>query len=1426
MAKKGGKKVIDFAGLSYREIGRILEKGARVKSFDGSDILDVLENERLRNEKRKNGEALEDDEIVLKFEKAIAPNSLFLNYMARLGFEFEKDNDGVIYTDELVYLSFKKSKKTKTEKLLNIEKGKVKDLKKFDENLKQLKNTNEMLDDIYLKIKANEKQKKRLEEKIKSLEVEIESTSDRHKKSALKKELKERNKELKDVNRKSVKLEEDRKRNVKTAKEVSKISNKKYGDKAKKDAEKSILNDIDKKQKELARVREKLGWKFLKDEDGRYIRNEEVEIGSENYTEDWFKYESKGVTLEDDTSSLSSKETREEVYKTIQLERKVVDGNKTITYKDTYKVINQSSAKSRVGKTLAVRCEIKAYDENDEELLGYKGTRKLDNEMVDELEDMVSFGLSRKFKGTDEKFDAVGLQAYAGLSQSAITDGYVDIDPKSILILKDVDVEIQCRASVGRKGYKEVDGKKLEDIILEHNDKYITKNTLFDGESLIDKSLLKGNKHSMVLLREGDMFKSACFKCDLQQYIRNQYKDLSDEEFAKVKVKDMFGNDIFLKDVKMITTNNSCKWIKFAKDKYPNSENYLREAYEDWVKRCVEKENLFAVVKKDKGTKYGELVRLSYQIENTIPFHTDIKVAKKEIEEILKDTIEYADSIKNDNVAFVDYLYSSNDEEMKIILDMLERNGDLIKSRFINDIRNEVSRNLINRAKEGKIYLVGGNETLCSNPIELIDLALGRLHLTENGKLDLSKFKSSFQKDGNVIDVYCKKFGDTEIVFARSPHSTTEGLCIGRNRSSNKQIDELFGDVSENIIFIDSTTFPSQDLLNGCDFDSDFVAASNNPKLVEIVKERSWNKGRVPVNAIGMSKKQYKIDEKALLDYNLSSNTIGQCSNLGVVAQSQLDELRRNKSKYIKELGKEVYESKVNGLEDVITKLCISSNISIDNAKRAYELDVPKFLNTIKREDCWLRDKNGKILYPYFFKDVSETPESKLALKKMSCNMDLASDVLSSKLKSDTKKTGLQNLDEFITDLDKTKVDYNFIDDFKKIVVKYDTEINSYYSRAKMFSEVDDMYDAIEISKKDMIIELRKLVSKYRKNDKLGFNDSTLKKLIELANSEEWSEIRKISMRALHKLDTKRFINSFAEGVKLIPSVNLKESAINSSESCLNNSVTVVSKINDLHDDLYKDVKKNIGAINDKYVGGEIKLGEAKKEINEMVDSVIKGLKIEVVDITKNHFKNAIEFGYCSTLYNTSINFGVGISFDLIPTRVLDGIMKKEFAGGLFSDRIYKNMDYTLKDNIKDILFKGIEEGKSVWTMSQEVKKMSEYSKKDCQRLVRTEVNHYFNQGTLEGYKELNISKYIFLATLDNRTSRVCASLDGKIFDVSKAQTGINYPPCHPYCRSTVISFVDEEFIKGLKRRAKDKNGKSILIDYMKYQEWYDKFMK
>lgn len=89
--------------------------------------------------------------------------------------------------------------------------------------------------------------------------------------------------------------------------------------------------------------------------------------------------------------------------------------------------------------------------------------------------------------------DIVGISAYSSLVCSGIV-GKVKINPKNILVLKDID-----RTMTTDVISVEIDEDKH--CVAKMLDNYQLKNTLFDGQALIDSSIFPDWGNGYVLLR-------------------------------------------------------------------------------------------------------------------------------------------------------------------------------------------------------------------------------------------------------------------------------------------------------------------------------------------------------------------------------------------------------------------------------------------------------------------------------------------------------------------------------------------------------------------------------------------------------------------------------------------------------------------------------------------------------------------------------------------------------------------------------------------------------------------------------------------------------------------------------------------------------------------------------------------------------------
>jgi SPP1 gp7 family putative phage head morphogenesis protein len=190
-----------------------------------------------------------------------------------------------------------------------------------------------------------------------------------------------------------------------------------------------------------------------------------------------------------------------------------------------------------------------------------------------------------------------------------------------------------------------------------------------------------------------------------------------------------------------------------------------------------------------------------------------------------------------------------------------------------------------------------------------------------------------------------------------------------------------------------------------------------------------------------------------------------------------------------------------------------------------------------------------------------------------------------------------------------------------------------------------------------------------------------------------------------------------------------------------------------------------------------------------------------------------------------------------VPRRALDTILKSKWAGTHYSTSVWQN-----RDAMAGILDRALMEQASMGKLSdmtmQDVRGMvdlnkwrnqvkskfkteAQYQKYAANRLIRTESAYVANQTTAVAYEECGIERYEYMATLDSRTSEKCSGLDGKIFEVSEKEVGVNWPPAHPHCRSSVAPVIDGLTREGLTRAARDANGKTVYVPRdMKYQEW------
>lgn len=513
----------------------------------------------------------------------------------------------------------------------------------------------------------------------------------------------------------------------------------------------------------------------------------------------------------------------------------------------------------------------------------------------------------------------VEMGAYSSLIASSIIDT-IHIDPKNILILKDID-------SYFTTNVINIETDKDKHCIAIPKENYQLKNTMFDGQGLIDESIFPKWGNGYLLLRH-HMCKMACFKTKIQKFFKDYYKDNYDNAI----ITDMFGIEHYAKDIKLITTDNAMKWLKFD------------ISYDYWCKKVYENKCAFGVVKTAHKSKLGEVQKMSYQMINSLDMDVMPNVVNK--------SKEYIELLKKDNNVFLDYLRENKNfsNDFEVLVALCNQNKEFTRSDYFRYRKSNIIESYVNNFKFGKVLQNADNLVFVGSPYAMLLYTVG-----QDVETDVT-----FKQEKDCIQCFTQRFKDGEYLACfRSPHNSKNNISYLHNTYSDEYIK--YFDLGEQIIALNVLHTPVQDRMNGCDFDSDSGYVTNQEDIVECAKRAYLNYPTI-VNNISKDKNHYNNDllTFAKIDNGLAhaQSAIGLSSNLAQFAQTYMYNFDDNKYK------------------DYVCILSVLAQCAIDNAKRTFDINIVDEIERIKQDmDI---EKNG---VPMFWKHVKDY-KSKIGDKK------------------------------------------------------------------------------------------------------------------------------------------------------------------------------------------------------------------------------------------------------------------------------------------------------------------------------------------------------------------------------------------------------------------------------------------------------------
>ncbi|MCU4389967.1 minor capsid protein [Acinetobacter courvalinii] len=276
-------------------------------------------------------------------------------------------------------------------------------------------------------------------------------------------------------------------------------------------------------------------------------------------------------------------------------------------------------------------------------------------------------------------------------------------------------------------------------------------------------------------------------------------------------------------------------------------------------------------------------------------------------------------------------------------------------------------------------------------------------------------------------------------------------------------------------------------------------------------------------------------------------------------------------------------------------------------------------------------------------------------------------------------------------------------------------------------------------------------------------------------------------------------------------------------------SEQMLSKLRDLLDEL-SDAEKVALA------GGQYTTNNLK-EIRDLISQWFTSLSTSIPEVfaVSATALAVYEAKYTAKLYGGKIKKPNG-------NKLYSSAKKTPLIGGALVDELLSKIATSARQKVEYAIRDGISSGKTNQEIIQRIRgtKRQNYddgilntSKSDIERTVRTVRSHVANQAYLDSFKQLGFEYVKLVATLDGRTTKLCAFLDGKVWKIGDPE--IRIPPLHPNCRSILVPVDKDGLLIGERpfvmdeRKVKDipKDEREQLIGQIdantKFKEFFNK---
>lgn len=245
-------------------------------------------------------------------------------------------------------------------------------------------------------------------------------------------------------------------------------------------------------------------------------------------------------------------------------------------------------------------------------------------------------------------------------------------------------------------------------------------------------------------------------------------------------------------------------------------------------------------------------------------------------------------------------------------------------------------------------------------------------------------------------------------------------------------------------------------------------------------------------------------------------------------------------------------------------------------------------------------------------------------------------------------------------------------------------------------------------------------------------------------------------------------------------------------------SNTQLQRLSELLEELTDSERNALKSFN---FGSKAKTSKLIEEIKTILDEWFTSID---VDLSEKFHKSALDLAIYEAAYTAKLAGDTAMV--VAGAEIYKTARKTPFAGGQLVEYLFADIAANLRKKVEYVIRDGISQGQTNQQIIQRIKGKKSLDYKDgilskteseIERQVRTARSHISTATYIDTYKALGYEYVKVVATLDGRTCKYCASIDGDVFSIDDPLRPRF--PVHPNNRTTYVPCNKDGEIAGLR---------------------------